>query len=282
MEAHVFAVVLLAALFHATWNAFVKVDGDRLLFFAVMLTAGGLAALATLPFLPLPARESWPYILLSVLVHQGYSAFLLLAYRYGDLSHVYPLARGSAPLIVALVSVTVIGEALSPMGLSAVAVIGLGIMSLALTRDAQGLRDPWSVLCALATGGFIAGYTVIDGIGARAAGNAHAYAAWMLGLEWIPVAAFAFWIRRRSAGPHLRRIWKRASLLGVMGLIAYWAVIWAMTVAPIALVAALRETSIVMVVIFGVVFLKERLSLVRLAATMATLIGTVMLKLSRP
>ena len=282
MSTAVFLAVIAAALLHAGWNALVKVDGDRLLFMAVMLSAGGTVALATVPFLPLPDPRSWPYILLSVLLHQGYSAFLLLAYRYGDLSHVYPLARGSAPLMVALVSVTLVGETLTPTGLLAVVIIGIGIMSLALTRGAQGLHDPWTVALALTTGCFIAGYTIVDGIGARYAGNAHSYAAWMLGLEWAPVTVFAFWKRRGRSLPHLRRIWKRAAVLGVMGLAAYWAVIWAMTVAPIALVAALRETSIIIVLVFGVVFLKERLSLTRLAATLATLLGTVLLKFSRP
>ena len=281
MEAHVFAIVLLAALFHATWNAFVKVDGDRLLFMAVMLGGSGFAALCSTAFLPLPKPESWPYILLSVLLHQGYSGFLLLSYRYGEISHVYPLARGSAPLIVALVSITLIGETLTPMGLAGVLIIGLGIMSLALTRGAQGLRDPWAVALALVTGLFIAGYTIVDGIGVRLAGNAHGYAAWMLGLEWIPIAAFAFWVRRGRSLSHIRRSWRLAILLGFLSLAAYWAVIWAMSVAPIALVAALRETSIVFVVVIGVVFLKERLSLLRLAATLATLAGTVLLKAGR-
>lgn len=281
MEAHVFVIVLVAALFHAVWNTFAKTDGDRLVFIALMVTASGIAALCSVPFLPLPKPESWSYILLSILAHQGYWAFLILAYRYGDLSHVYPIARGSAPLIVALVSLTLVGESLTPTGLLAVVLIGLGIMCLTLTRGAQGLRDPWSVGLALVTGGFIAGYTIIDGLGARLAGSAHAYAAWMMGLEWLPIAAFAFWVRRDRLILRGRMVWKRAVLSGLMTLAAYWAVIWAMTVAPIALVAALRETSIIIVVVFGVLFLKERLSLMRLAAASVTLVGTVLLKFSR-
>ena len=124
MEFHVFALVLLAALFHATWNAFIKVDGDRLLFMAVLLTGSGFGALSVTPFVALPGPEVWPYIALSVLLHLGYAVFLILAYRYGDLSHVYPLARGSAPLIVALVSITLMGEQLSQLGLLAVVLMG--------------------------------------------------------------------------------------------------------------------------------------------------------------
>ncbi len=282
MENHVFFVVLLAALCHATWNAFIKVDGDRLVFMAVLLASSGIGALSTTPFLPLPAPESWPYIALSVLLHQGYTIFLLLAYRYGDLSHVYPLARGSAPLIVAFLSVTLIGEQLTRHALLAIFLMGVGIMSLSLTRGAQNLRDPWAVFFALGTGLFIAGYTITDGVGVRLAGNAHSYSAWMLGLEAIPVVAFVLWKRKIRALPQIKRIWKPATLMGLISLAAYWSVIWAMAVAPIALVAALRETSIVLAVLFGVLFLKERLSLARLAATFMTLAGVVLLKVNRP
>ena len=122
MELPVFLIVLLAALLHASWNAFVKMNGDRVLFMAVMMAASGLIAFAVALFLPLPAVESWPYLATSVLIHIGYQVFLLSAYKFGDLSHVYPLARGSAPLIVALVSVFVIGEALDSQAMIAVVI----------------------------------------------------------------------------------------------------------------------------------------------------------------
>ena len=282
MDVFVFFAVLMAALFHATWNAFIKVDGDRLAFMAVMLVGGGLGALVSIPFLPMPAPESWPYIALSILLHQGYTVFLLLAYRVGELSHVYPLARGSAPLVVALLSITLIGEQLTSHALIGVLLMGVGIMSLAFTRGSQELRNPWAVFFALGTGLFIAGYTVTDGVGARLAGSAHSYSAWMMGLDWIPVVAYVAWKRRSGALTQARKIWKPAFLMGLMSLAAYWIVIWAMTVAPIALVAALRETSIIFAILFGVVFLKEKLSLARLAATFFTLSGAVLVKVSRP
>ncbi len=202
MEVHVFIVVLLAALCHAIWNAFIKVDGDRLVFMAVLLAGSGMGALSATPFLPLPAPESWPYIALSILLHQGYTIFLILAYRYGDLSHVYPLARGSAPLIVAFLSVTLIGEQLTRHALLAVFIMGVGIMTLSLTRGAQNLRNPWAVFFALGTGLFIAGYTITDGVGARLAGSAHSYAAWMLGLEAIPIVTFVLWKRKMRVIAH--------------------------------------------------------------------------------
>ncbi|MEX1035717.1 MAG: DMT family transporter [Sneathiella sp.] len=281
MELSVFFIVLLAALLHASWNAFVKKNDDRVLFMAVMMAGSGVAAFMVVPFLALPAPESWPYIATSVVLHIGYPLFLLMAYKFGDLSHVYPLARGSAPLIVALVSVTVIGEALSSQSVFAVMVMGFGIMSLSLTRGAQNLWNPRAVFFALGTGLFIAAYTLTDGIGARLAGSAHSYAAWMMALEGFPILIYVLMTRGRRALPQIGRVWKTAVLMGLMSLAAYWSVIWAMTVAPIALVAAVRETSIIFALLFGVFFLKERLSLLKLASTFMTLFGVVLLKINR-
>ncbi|MBO0333612.1 EamA family transporter [Sneathiella sp. CAU 1612] len=281
MELPVFLIVLMAAVLHASWNAFVKMNGDRFLFMAVMMAASAVVAFASAIFLPLPAPESWPYIATSVLLHTGYPLFLLMAYKFGDLSHVYPLARGSAPLMVALVSVFVIGEVLSSQAMIAVMIMAFGIMSLSLTRGAQNLWNPWAVFFALGTGIFIAAYTLTDGIGARLAGNAHSYTAWMMGLEGIPFIAYVLLTRKSQALPQIGRVWKTATLMGLMSLAAYWSVIWAMTVAPIALVAAVRETSIIFALLFGVFFLKERLSLIKFAATFMTLFGVVLLKINR-
>ena len=248
---------------------------------AVMLTGSGVGALVFTPFVTLPSLEVWPYIALSVLLHFGYAVFLIFAYRFGDLSHVYPLARGSAPMVVALISIPLLGEQLSHWELLAVVLMGIGIMSLSFTRREQGLHDPWAVFFALGTGLFIAGYTVTDAIGVRLADSAHSYAAWMLGLEWIPIVVFVLWTRRTQAIKQIGQVWKIAIPMGLISLAAYWCVIWAMTVAPAAMVAAVRETSIIFAVLFGVLFLKERLNLARLAAIFSTMAGVVLLKFSR-
>ena len=281
MELSVFLVVLLAAFLHAVWNAFVKQTGDRLVFIAVLMAGGSLGALVTLPFVGLPAPESWPYIVLSVVLHTGYPLFLIMAYKYGDLSHVYPLARGSAPLIVALLSLPLIGEQLSGQSLVAILIMAAGLMSLSFARGAENLRNPQAMFFALGTGLFIAAYTITDGVGARLAGSAHSYAGWIMALEGFPIMAYLLLKRRASALSQIAQVWKRAVVMGLLSLIAYWAVIWAMTVAPIALVAAVRETSIIFALLFGVFFLKERLSLVRVLAIFATLIGIVLLKTNR-
>ena len=281
MTLTVFAMVLAAALLHAVWNALVKVNGDRLVIVAVIMSSQTVVCLLLLPFVGLPEAEAWPYILGSAVLHNAYCLFLVMAYRYGDLSHVYPIARGSAPLIVAVASALVVGEYLSRQAALSVLLITLGVMSLALTRGASGLREGRAVLFALGTGVFIASYTVVDGMGARANGNAHVYTFWLLALHGIPFAMLTAWVRKRRLVAQVRRVWRSGLSAGMASLLAYWIVIWAMTLAPFALVSALRETSVVFAVLLGVVFLKERLDVVRLAAIAATLIGTVMLRTVR-
>lgn len=281
MTAGVFAMVLGAALLHAVWNALVKVNADRLALVALMQTSQIAVALLVVPFVAFPTPESWPYILASTVLNTAYFVFLINAYRYGDLSHVYPIARGSAPLIVAVLSVAVVGETLNGQAALSVVLIALGIMSLTLTRGADGFREPKAMLYAVGTGVFIAGYTVVDGLGARLADSAHSYTFWVHLLNGIPITLLALYLRRGQISESLRTSWKLGLLAGIVSLLAYWIVIWAMTQAPLALVSAVRETGMVFAVLIGVFFLKERLDLARLASTGMTLIGAVMLKLSK-
>ena len=155
MTSTVFAMVLSAALLHAIWNALVKVHGDRLVVMAMITVSAGIISVFALPFVAFPAPAAWPYIWGSLILHNAYYLFLVMAYRYGDLSHVYPLARGSAPLIVAGLSVALVGESLTRQGFLSVGIISLGVMSLTLTRGASGFREPRAVLFALGTGCFI-------------------------------------------------------------------------------------------------------------------------------
>lgn len=281
MTTGVFAMVLGAAVLHAAWNALVKVNADRLVMVAIIMMSQVAVALLVVPFVAVPTPESWPYIGASTVLNTAYGIFLIAAYRYGDLSHVYPISRGSAPLIVAVVSVAVVGESLSRQAGLSVAVIALGIMSLTLTRGAAGFREPRAMLYAVGTGVFIAGYTVVDGVGARLADSAHSYTFWVHLFNGIPITLLALYLRRGQVAVSVRRYWKVGVLGGLVSLAAYWIVIWAMTHAPLALVSAVRETSMVFAVLIGVFVLKERLDLARLASTAVTLIGTVMLKLSR-
>jgi drug/metabolite transporter (DMT)-like permease len=281
MPLEVFVMILCAAFIHATWNALVKAGGDRLTLIRIMSLTQLILSLFLLPFFPVPAGDAWPYLIASSFVNIGYMLFLSQAYRAGDLSHVYPLARGIAPLIVAAVSMTFLGEQLSQASQIAILLIGLGITSLSLTRGVEGLRDLRMVGFALGTGGFIAAYTLLDGLGARASGTAHGYMVWVSFVASALIVAAAKWLQRGVSTP----ISRRTRIAGVMsGLTSYassWMIIWAMTKIPIPLVSALRETSIIFAVAIGVIVLKERLNLAKLAAISATLIGTTILKFSR-
>ena len=281
MTAGVFAMVLGAALLHAAWNALVKINADRLVMIAIMMMSQVFVALLVIPFVAFPTPESWPYIWASTVLNTAYCIFLIGAYRYGDLSHVYPISRGSAPLIVAAISILIVGETLSAQASVSIVIIGLGIMSLTLTRGAAGFAEPRAVLYALGTGLFIAGYTVVDGLGARLADSAHSYTFWVHLFNGIPITLLALYLRRGRVFVSVRKSWKVGMLGGFISLVAYWIVIWAMTQAPMAMVSAVRETSMVFAVLIGVFVLKERLDLARLASIGTTLAGTVLLKLSR-
>jgi drug/metabolite transporter (DMT)-like permease len=281
MPIEVFLMVLGAAFVHATWNALIKTDGDRLSLIKIMSGAQIGVSLCLIPFVSAPATACWPFLLASSVLNTGYMLLLNRAYQSGDLSLVYPFARGVAPLVVATVSVAALGETLTYFNQAAVVLIGLGITSLALTQRPTSLIDLRPVGFAIATGIFIAGYTIIDGLGARVAGSAHSYMIWLSLVTSIIIVACAHWLQRGQQVPIGRRTRNAGIAAGVMSYGSSWVVIWALTLAPITLVSALRETGVVFAVVIGVVILKERLSLSRLASIAATLIGTTVLRLGR-
>lgn len=281
MRIEVFLMILGAALVHATWNALIKADGDRLALIKVMSSTQLVLSLCLVPFVAVPARESWPYLVASPVFNTGYMLFLNRAYQAGDLSLVYPFARGIAPLLVAVVSIGLLGEQLGHTNQLAILLIVLGTMSLGLTRSPASLYDRRAVMLALGTGGFIAGYTIIDGIGARAAGTAHGYMVWISLFTGVLIVGCVHWLQRGRRVSVGRRSQRAGIASGLMSYASSWLVIWGLTLAPLALVSALRETGIVFAVIIGVVVLKERLNLARLASIITTLIGTTILKLSR-
>lgn len=281
MSSTVFVMILVAALVHASWNALVKAEGDRTALIKVMFLTQLVCSVCLLPFVPFPAPESWPYLCVSAVLGVGYVLFLNWAYQVGDLSHVYPFARGTAPLIVAIVSVILLGEQIGHVGEMAVVLIALGVASLAMTRGADGLREPRAVILSLIASGFVGAYTIIDALGARSAGSPHGYIAWNVLLYAVLVIVCFQMLYRRRAAPIERRIQRNGIISGVMSYASSWVAVWAFTLAPMALVSALRETGIVFAVIIGVVFLHERVSLARLASIGTTLVGTTVLKLSR-
>ncbi len=281
MSTTVFLAVIAAALLHAVWNALVKGSVDKKVTMgAVVLGHMPLAAVA-LPLVPWPALESLPYLGAGIALHLSYQLFLMNAYRFGDLTQVYPIARGSAPLIVAVVSVAFLSVHLSAMELLAIAVIGSGILSLSLVRRADGLRNGKAAILALATGCFIAAYSLVDGYGARLAGTALGFYGWLTIGNGLAMALYLA-ISAPGVLGQIASQGRRVFLIGgSASYAAYALVIWAFTQAPIALVTALRETSIVFALLIGVFFLKERLDLVKLISTMTTLLGAALLRFAK-
>ena len=277
MEPLAIALVLTAAVMHATWNAVVKVEGDRLITMAVVISTTGLLAPVLLLLGPPPAPASWPYIAMSAVLNNAYFLFLIEAYRSGDLSHVYPIARGSAPLLVAAGAAWVAGEHLSPLELAGVIIISIGIISL-VWREGFGLGDEKrAVLFALLTGLMIAAYTVVDGIGVRLSGNPAAFIGWLFILSPMPIVAIALARRRGRFVSHLRENWRPAVLGGCLNLGSYGLSIWALSLGAMAHVSALRETSVIIAAVIGTRLLGEAFGPRRIIAAAMVAAGVVVI-----
>lgn len=281
MPLNIMFVVLLAALLHATWNFLVKRTDDKHMSMTAVVFGHVPFAAVGLLYSSLPKIDSIPYIIAGAMLHTGYQLFLLYSYRIGDLSQVYPLARGVAPLLVAGISVLLLGVHLSQFELAAIIMIGTGIMSLTLVRRSDGMRNRRASSFAVITGGFIAVYSLVDGLGAREAGTALGFYSCLSILNGIIFAAIMRIIRPGLIKKVVSQNYRLALCGGAASFTAYALVIWAFTLAPIALVAALRETSIIFALLFGVFGLKERLDLIKICATMFTMLGVGMLRFNR-
>ena len=279
MPFEIVAIVLVAALAHASWNALVKSDDDRLVTLAAINAFRFLLCIPIVLVLPLPSRASWPYLVASAILHIGYYTFLIGAYRVGDLSKVYPLARGLSPLIVAVGAFVFAGERLSAIALAGVAVACAGIASLSVGGGAMHSDDHRrSVLFAAGTALFIAGYTVTDAMGVRLSGHVASYVAWLAILNGLPMLLAAAVVRRAALARHLAaRAWKSA-VGGALQLMAYGFVVWALALAPMAAVSALRETSVLFAAIIGVRLLGEPLGARRILAASLVAAGIVMIE----
>lgn len=270
--------MLFAALLHAAWNALVKSSADKQLDTVAVSTGAGVLALAILPWLPAPAPASYPWLAASATVHVVYFSALARAYRWGDLSFTYPVMRGGGPVLVALYGAGALGEALPAAQAAGVALICGGVLGFASapTHDPVALRR--ALAYALGNAAVIASYTIIDAQGARASGAPVGYALWFFALNGVVIAAVATWRRGRDVPKYFVRRWPRALAGGACALGSYGIALWAMTQAPVALVAALRETSVVFAAALGALFLGERVTRRRGAAIAAVVAGLVALR----
>lgn len=271
--------VLGAGLLHASWNALLKAapGGDPMLDTASVVAGSSVCALIVLPFVPLPDPASWKFAAASTVIHFGYYVTLAQAYRTGDLSFAYPLMRGSAPLIVTVLGALFLRELPSGHAALGILMICTGIVSIAFVRRERHPRA--AALWAFANAGLIAAYTLIDGSGARASGNAAAYVSWLIFIEGLPFLAWIAWRRGMPAIHYWRRGWRRGLLGGACSLAAYGIVLYAMTRAPVAVVAALRETSVLFAALIGALWLKEGFGAMRLAGAASVVVGVAALKL---
>lgn len=280
MDVFVFFAVLTAAAFHAGWNALLKLKLEPLVATTLVATASGLVALPLAFVVGAPNWASWPYVLASVAIHIVYYLALAEAYRFGDLGQVYPIARGSAPLVTAALATLWLGEALGALAWWGILMLAAGILLLAL-RGGRALTrfDARSVGLALLTSLTITLYTLVDGVGARLAGSALQYTVWLFVLSGASMAVYGAMRIGERLVQDFAANWRLTLSGAALSTTAYGIVIWAMTVAPIALVAALRETSVLFAALFSMALLREPVLPARIAAACLVLAGVVLLRL---
>lgn len=277
MSVSVIGLALFAAILHASWNAFLRSGADRFWTMTVMTLAMTVAAVPVALILPLPAAESWSYLVGSAFFQLAYGLLLVAAYRQGELGQVYPIIRGSAPLLVTFAGLVFAGEVLLPLAMLGVGCVVIGIMLLALGKGRASLS---SMLYALATGVSIAGYSTVDAIGIRISGNTAAYITWVFVLPGILLAVAFVVIRGHLRIDPRSRETVKAVGGGLVSLVSYGAVLLAYSMAPAGPVSALRETSVVFAVLIGWLFLGETLSVKRIAACLVVAAGAILIGIS--
>ena len=273
-----FVAVFGAAILHATWNTLLKSGDDKVLSMAGIVLGHIPFGMVALFFVSLPSIQSFPYLAASIILHAGYQFFLLKSYQIGDLTHVYPLARGSAPILVTIFSMFVLGVKLDQLQLFAILLITFGIISLTLDRYDNGQFNFQTTQFALITGVFIASYSLVDGLGARVSENSWGFYSCLTIGNGIVAICYLLLTRPITLVDLAFKGRKVVIIGGGTSFLAYGIVTWAFTQAPIALVTALRETSIIVVLLMGALFLKERLSFIKVCSTFLTLFGVILLR----
>jgi drug/metabolite transporter (DMT)-like permease len=278
MSLNIFIAVILAAFLHATWNAMVKNEENKYLAVTAIVLGHVPASVFIILLTPFPSFESIPFIILSALMHNGYNWYLLSAYKFGDLTKVYPIARGTAPILVTVVSLIFLGVALSNFEVLGIIIISLGILSLSF-QGAKSLKNRSAVIYALVTGFFIMGYSILDGNGARVSNSFLSYMGWVFILNAL---SFPLILKINDKSKIITKIFKEGKKIffigGTLSYIVYGIVVWGFTQAPIALITALRETSIIFALLIGILFLKEKFTYLKLIATFVIFFGVALLK----
>jgi len=273
----IIVILLLAAVFHATWNVALKTGADRVLDMAAIRMSGVLFAAIVIPLTPLPAPAAWPPLIASAIVYMAYYGFLISSYKHGGISQVYPIARGTAPLLVALAAFLFIDETLPPIGMAGVIVVSIGL----LIAGSGAFQQNWrAVSYALFTGLTIAANSFLGGVGVREAGTILGYSAWLELLTCAPFIAFACIRRRGYVVAYIQTsVARRNVLLGFGSVFTFLVALWAMTHLPIATVAATRETSAIFAALAGAILMKEPFAGRRILAATLVAVGIALLVL---
>jgi drug/metabolite transporter (DMT)-like permease len=281
VDPFVFIAVLFAAACHAGWNAAIKFGLEPFTATALIAIASGVVAVPLLPFVGFPVAAAWPWILASVALHLGYYSGLIEAYRSGDMGQIYPIARGTAPLLTATISTTVLGEGLGLVGWVGILLLAFGVLLISIRGGGDIARlNRRAVGFALFTAMTICGYSLVDGTGARIAGDPHAYSVMLFICNGTAIALLALARGGGNAFARMIPYWRSGVAGGALSFAAYWIVIWAMTVAPIAMVAALRETSVLFGAAIAVFILGEPLRATRVIAAVMIVCGLALFRLS--
>ncbi len=277
MTLSVFCILLFAALLHASWNAIVKAGNDKLYSAISVSGTAAIMALVCLPFAPHPSAASLPFLAVSTALQVVYTVLVAKTYQVSDMSQTYPLMRGTAPLLVAIISVLFLGDSLSLLAWVGIATICLAILGMAFNGRSGSQRG---IILALINACFIAGYTLVDGTGVRLSETTLGYTLWTFFLNGSCLLGWAMIARRREASRYLVQQWKKGILGGIGKMGSYGLALWAMTQAPLAVVAALRETSILFGALLAWLLLKEKVAGIRLVAAAGIAVGAVLLRLS--
>ena len=276
MSIEIAALVLLAAALHAGWNTLIKISGDRVAVMAFVTLAGSLLSLPFVFFVDAPDPASWPLLILTILLHTAYHFFLPIAYDHGDLGQVYPIARGSAPLLVTCGAVLFAGEYIPPLAMVGVICLAVGVMTLTFDKTSAQRINRKAVLFALGTGACIASYTVVDGLGARQAGSILGFAVWLTIGDGLLTFAIALLWKGRSIWRVAQNNLASGFAGGAMQVGAYWIVVWALALAPMGMVSALRETSVLFAALVSTFILKEGFGVWRFVSAGLVTLGLIL------
>jgi len=279
MDINIFAAVMLAAVLHSAWNGMVKKHKDKVISVSAIVFGHVPIALVVMLFMPLPTLESVPYIILSAIIHQGYQVYLISAYKFGDLTKAYPVARGTGPIVATLISIGLLGVLFSKFQIASIILISFGIIILGLlSKNSQNNNK--ALIYSLATGFFIGIYSLTDGYGARISLSPLSFLGWSFILNAM---IFPFTLKLMNYSNVFNRVIKEAKLVfwvgGTLSYIVYAIVVWAFTKAPIPLVGALRESGIIFSIIIGIFFLNEKISIYKVISIILIFLGVAGLKI---